>query len=83
MAEIPGGAVKQELVPLARLLHYEFHRGLDKKLPKKLGTAYYENLGPSETQQALQTLATYTKDFDAEHGTKLYDALLRNGFPAP
>jgi hypothetical protein len=39
--------------------------------------------GPAERQQALQTLATYTKKFDAEHGTKLYDVLLRNGFPAP
>jgi hypothetical protein len=78
-----GGAVKQELVPLPKALHYEFHRELDKQLPKRLGTAHYESLGPTEKQQALQKLATYTKNFDAEHGTKLYDALLKNGFPAP
>jgi hypothetical protein len=78
-----GGAVKQELVSLPKALHYEFHRGLDKKLPKWLGTAHYEKLGPIEKQQALQVLAAHAKDFDAAHGTKLYDALLKNGFPAP
>jgi hypothetical protein len=78
-----GGAVKQELVSLPKSLHYAFHRGLDEYLPKWQGTAYYESLGPTERQQALQQLAAYTKDFDAEHGTKLYDALLKNGFPEP
>jgi hypothetical protein len=70
------------LVPLAKSLHHEFHKGLDEYLPKWRGTAYYESLGPTERQQALQHLAAYTKNFDAEHGTKLYGALL-NGFPAP
>ena len=78
-----GGAVKQELVRLPKSLHYEFHRGLDQKLPKWQGRVHYENLGPTERQQALEYLATYTKNFDAEHGTKLYDALIKNGFPAP
>jgi hypothetical protein len=78
-----GGAVKQELVSLPKSLHYAFHRGLDATLPRWKGTAYYESLDPTERQQALQYLATYTKNFDAEHGTKLYDALLRNGFSAP
>jgi hypothetical protein len=78
-----GGAVKQELVSLSKSLHYAFHSGLDARVPKQRGTAYYESLGPAEKQQALQELATYTKNFDAEHGTKLYDALLKNGFPAP
>jgi hypothetical protein len=49
---------------------------------RRQGTAYYESLGPTERQQALQDLAAYTK-FDAEHGTELYDALLKNGFPVP
>jgi hypothetical protein len=78
-----GGPAKQDLVSLPRSLHVEYHRGLDKVLPKRRGTAHYESLGPTERQQALQDLATYTKNFDAEHGTKLYDALLKNGFPAP
>ena len=78
-----GGAAKQELVPLPRSLHYAFHSGLDEFLPRRMRTAYYESLGPTERQQALQALAAYTKKFDAEHGTQLYDALLKNGFPAP
>ena len=56
---------------------------MDGDLPRNKGAAYYKNLGPTERQQALQALAVHTKKFDAEHGTKLYDALLKNGFPAP
>jgi hypothetical protein len=78
-----GGAVKQELVSLPKSLHIEFHRGLDKRLPKQRGKAYYASQGPAERQQALEQLAVYIKEFDAKHGTKLYDALLRNGFPVP
>lgn len=78
-----GGAVKQELVSLPKSLHYAFHKGLDAYVPKWRGTAYYESLGPTERQQALQALAEYTKKFDADHGTKLYDALLKNGFSVP
>ena len=78
-----GGAVKQDLVLLPKSLHDEFHKGLDERLPKWRGTAYYESLGPTKRQEALQYLAVYTKNFDAEHGTKLYDALLKNGFSAP
>jgi len=77
-----GGAVKQDLVSLPKSLHDEFHKGLDEYLPRRFGTAYYESLGPTEKQQAFQHLATYTKNFDAEYGTKLYDALHKNGFPA-
>jgi hypothetical protein len=78
-----GGAVKQELVRLPKSLHMEFHKGLDVCLPRRKTTAYYESLGPTKRQDVLQTLAAYTKDFDAKHGTKLYDALLKNRFPAP
>jgi hypothetical protein len=78
-----GGAVKQEVVSLPRSLHLEFHMGLDEYLPRRKTTAYYESLGPIERQEALQQLAKHTKEFDAKHGTKLYDALLKNGFPAP
>jgi hypothetical protein len=78
-----GGAVKQELVSLPKSLHYAYHRGLDTYLPRKRSTAHYESLGPAEKQQALQVLAAHTKNFDADDGTKLYDALLKNGFPEP
>ena len=66
-----GGPVKQELVRLPRSLHQEFHKGLDEHLSRWEGKAYYDSLAPTERQEALQTLATYTKDFDAKHGTKL------------
>jgi hypothetical protein len=78
-----GGAVKQELVPLAKSLHRQYHKALDGKVPKWRGKAYYDGLDPAEKQKAFQALVTETKKFDAEHGTTLYDALLKNGFPAP
>ena len=43
-------------------------------------------MDPEELQQNIDLsmdLAAYAKNFDAEHGTKLFDALLKNGFPAP
>lgn len=78
-----GGRVKQELVRLPRSLHIEFHRRLDKVVPKQKGTAFYRSLGPEKRREALQGLAKVTKEFDADYGTKLYDALLENGFPEP
>lgn len=78
-----GGAVQQELVRLPIALHKEFHRRLNKHLPQQRGTAHYESLSPTKRQDALRTLAEETKKFDAEHGTKLYDAMLKNGFPEP
>jgi hypothetical protein len=73
------------LVPLSKPLHDAFHNGLDKILPRQWGTAYYESLDPVARQQALTDLAAYTKAFDAKskYGTKPYDPLLENGFPAP
>jgi len=78
-----GGPVKQELVALPRSLHLQFHRELDKVLPRKKGAAFYKSRSPTEKQEDLQKFAEHTQKFDAEHGTKLYDALLKNGFPAP
>jgi hypothetical protein len=78
-----GGAVKQELVALPRSLHLQFHRELDEVLPRSKGTAFYKSRSPTERQEDLQQFAKHTKEFDAKHGTKLYDALLKNGFPAP
>jgi hypothetical protein len=78
-----GGPVEQELVALPKSLHQKFHRELDEELPRWKGTTYYVSRSPAERQQDLQYLAKYTKEFDAEHGTKIYDALLKNGFPEP
>jgi hypothetical protein len=79
----PGGAVKQELVPLEKELHKQFHSELDKTVPRRSSKAHYDNLDPTEKQKAFQKFVTHTKKFDAEHGTALYDAAVKNGFPAP
>jgi hypothetical protein len=69
-----------------RMVEEVFHMGQIVKLVKLVerpGWRCYEKLGPTKRQEALRTLAEQTKKFDADHGTKLYDALLKNGFPAP
>jgi RHS repeat-associated protein len=78
-----GGAVKQDLVQLPEALHKAYHSGLDKILPRQSTKTYYDNLVGAARQQMYRDLADYTKAFDAAHGTQLYDAMLRNGFPGP
>jgi hypothetical protein len=75
-----GGQYQQILEPLPKGLHDSFHSGLDKVLPRKWGTEYYERLKPAARQQAMQDLADYTRAFDSVHGTQLYDAMVREGF---
>jgi hypothetical protein len=71
------------LVPLPKSIHDVYHSGLDKILPRQKGTQYYEQLDGLARQQMYRDLADYTKAFDAKYGTKLYDAMLKEGFPAP
>ncbi len=78
-----GGPAKQDLAKLSEPLHKAYHSGLDKILPRQRGTAYYDNLSPQAKQQLIRDLAAYTKAFDAKYGTRLYDSLVHNGFPAP
>jgi hypothetical protein len=80
-AKYLGGAEKQELVELPRSLHEAYHRGLDQILPRWRGSSYYEGLSPGAQQQMLRDLSDYTRAFDAKHGTQLFDAMKRNGFP--
>lgn len=77
------GPVKQELVRLPRSLHIEFHRKMDEVVPKQKGKAYYQSLSPEKKQEVFRKFAERTKEFDAEHGTELYNALIKNGFPEP
>jgi hypothetical protein len=74
-----GGAAKQELVPLSKSLHQAYHLDLDQTLPRRAGAAFYRALGPEARAQMLQDLAAHAKDFDARFGTKLYEAMVRNG----
>jgi len=78
-----GGAIDQELVPLARKVHEAFHGGLDKILPRQWGTKYYDNLPDVAKTQVYRDLADYTRAFDAKYGTKLYDAAIKAGLPVP
>src|SRR5437773_9936152 len=78
-----GGAEKQDLVPLEKWVHDAYHSGLDKYLPRKRGTEYYEGLKGAERQDALQKLADYTKAFDDVYGTKIYPGMIEEGFRLP
>jgi RHS repeat-associated protein len=76
-----GGAVQQILEPLPKAVHDAFHSGLDKLLPRQRGTKYYEALSAAARSQALKDLAAYARAFDAKYGTRLFEALRREGLP--
>ncbi len=78
-----GGDKIQDLVPLEKWLHDAYHSGLDTVLARQKGTLYYEGLTGAAKEKVLQDLAVYTKSFDAKYGTKLYDAMIKEGFPIP
>jgi hypothetical protein len=80
-AKYLGGAEKQDLVPLPKSVHDAYHSGLDKILPRQRGTAYFDSLTGKAKEQMYRDLIDYTKAFDAKYGTKLYDAMIKNGLP--
>ena len=78
-----GGANQQACERLPRDLHNSFHSGLDKILPRQLGTNYYKGLSYDELQQMYLDFEAYSKAFDITYGTSLWDAAMREGFPLP
>jgi RHS repeat-associated protein len=76
-----GGAVDQELLPLGRELHQQYHAGLDKIADRFRGKVYFDTLSPADKTALFRRVAAYTKDFDAKHGTHVYQVMLKNGFP--
>jgi hypothetical protein len=82
-AKYLGGAEKQDLVPLSKALHDAYHSGLDKILPRKWGTAYYDGLKGAARLRMYELLRDYTKAFDSQYGTKLFKAMRKEGFPLP
>ncbi len=76
-----GGDIDQILEPLPKAMHDAYHSGLDKILPRQATTAFYDGLAPAAREQMQQDLAAYTKAFDAQNNTHLYDAMVREGFP--
>jgi hypothetical protein len=76
-----GGPTKQDLVRLPKHIHDAYHKGLDQILDKRLGKDYYDGLTGAARTRLEQQLASFTKKFDAQYGTSLWEAMLRNGFP--
>jgi RHS repeat-associated protein len=76
-----GGAVDQELLPLGRQMHEEFHAGLDGIARRFKGKTYFDSLSPEARIDLFRRITTYVKDFDTKHGTQIYQAMLKNGFP--
>jgi hypothetical protein len=78
-----GGPVKQTLVPLAKSVHDAYHYQLDEFLPRRLGKAYYNSLTGPDRVAMYNRLANFTKAFDTEYGTSLYEAMKAEGCPVP
>jgi len=76
-----GGIQDQLLTRLPENLHIEYHRLLDEVAPRRKGAAYYDNMDLQERLDVLGKVAEKTKEFDAIHGTHLYEDMLQNGFP--
>lgn len=75
-----GGAHQQLLEVLPRELHNAYHSGLDKILPRQAGGGYYQNLSRAQLRQVFRDFEAYTRAFDREYGTRLWEAARREGF---
>ena len=84
-----GPVVQKELAKLAANQHQAFHSGLQYIFPTTgkarsgvaYSTAYYRSLKPATLRQIHNQMAVYTRAFDAKYGTKIWDVMVRNGFP--
>jgi hypothetical protein len=78
-----GGPMEQALTKLPRSLHLKYHAELDAdpELSRRRGTDYFRNLSPADRADVLRRVLEFTKRFDAENGTHLYDDMVKNGFP--
>jgi hypothetical protein len=75
-----GGPSKQILVKLDDKLHIEYHRGLDKILPRQWGKKFYDSLSVEAKLNADAKLGAYTRAFDKIYGTNLWQLMVHNGF---
>ena len=76
-----GGPAEQTLVQLPRDIHQLYHGGLDRIAARWKGASYYGSLAEHEMSDVLRRVGQYTKDFDANFGTNLYDVAVSHGFP--
>lgn len=73
--EYLGGPAAQKLYNIEERLHILFHSGLDELLPRRSGSAHYQGLSRARRVDAMETLARYTRDFDAFNRTRIYEFL--------
>jgi RHS repeat-associated protein len=71
-----GGPRKQPLLDLPPDLHGKFHAGLDKIFARAKGKIDWNSLTKTEQDDILSSVLTYSQDFDADYGTKTFDAVL-------
>ena len=76
-----GGASKQEFVSIPKSLHDAYHKGLDDVLPRWKGKRHYDKISGAERTEMLNRLKKFTEDFDKRDGTRLWNAMVENGFP--
>ena len=76
-----GGIQDQILARFPKALHDAYHFELDKVAPRREGTGYYDKMDRAKKRDLLRKVGELTKKFDAKYGTKLYRAMLENGFP--
>jgi len=72
-----GGPGKQVLETLPRDLHKLYHKGLDELLPRWRSSRYYRNLPPEEQAINFGRFRKYTEAFDKQHGTTIWEAVLK------
>jgi len=75
-----GGAHQQLLEVLPREVHSAYHSGLDKILPRQAGGGYYQSLSRAQLRQVYRDFEAYTRAFDREYGSRLWEAARREGF---
>ena len=72
-----GGPKRQPLFNLRADLHEKFHAGLDKIFARAKGKVDWNSLTPAEQRDILESLLVYCQDFDADYGTRTFDAVVK------
>jgi hypothetical protein len=76
-----GGAGEQTLTRLPAKLHMQYHGELDSEAPRRWGTEYYENMSSEDYADMIRRIMEFTKKFDSDHGTNLYEGMTKNEPP--
>ena len=78
-----GGPEKQPLLGLPTKLHEKYHAGLDKIFSRYKGSSDWNQLSAAQQKDIVESLLTYSQDFDADYATHtlgaVKDVLKANG----